>query len=74
MSRTIAIRTIELAVGDTIQLGNMFDGFEYATIDAVEKIEGRPQSRNVHIRFSHGGVGVMVYGVGSVWDVKKETT
>jgi hypothetical protein len=74
MARTIATRTIELAVGDTVQFGNMFIGFEYATIDAIEKIEGRPQSRNVHIRFSHGGVGVMVYGVGSVWDVVKETS
>jgi hypothetical protein len=74
MSRTIATRTIELAVGDTVELGNMFDGFKYVTIDAVEKIEGRPQSRNVHIRFNHGGVGVMICGVGSSWDVVKETS
>jgi hypothetical protein len=73
MSRTIATRTIKLAVGDVVEFGNMFDGFEYATIDAVEKVEGRPQSRNVHIRFNHGGVGVMLYGVGSIWNVMKET-
>jgi hypothetical protein len=74
MARTTATRTIELAVGDTVRFGNMFDGFEYATVAAVEKVEGRPQSRNVHIRFNHGGVGVMLYGVGSVWDVVKETS
>ncbi len=74
MARTIATRTIKLAVGDTVELGNMFDGFKHMTIVAVEKVEGRPQSRNVHIRFSHGGVGVMMCGVGSIWDVVKETS
>lgn len=71
MSRTVAVRTNKLTIGDTVQLGNMFDGFEYATIAGVEEIQDRPYSRKVHIRFNHGNVGEMVYGVGSFWDVVK---
>jgi hypothetical protein len=74
MTRTTPVRTIALTVGDTVRFGNVFDGFEYATVAAVEKIQGRPQSRNVHIRFNHGGIGVMLLGVGSTWDVMKETS
>jgi hypothetical protein len=69
MSNTTATRTNKLAIGDTVRFGNILDGFTHATIVAVENIEGRPHSRKVHMRFSHGGVGAQVYGVGSIWDV-----
>jgi hypothetical protein len=65
----VAVRTNKLNANDEVQFGNIFHGFEYATVVAVTEIANRPYSRHVHVRFNHGNVAVLTYGVGATWYV-----
>lgn len=73
MARTIATRTNKLAVGDTVEFGNVFAGFTYGKVLGIDEVEGRPLKRGVLIRFDSGGVAQLVEGVGATWQVVKAT-
>lgn len=71
MSRTITTRTNKLAVGDTVEFGNIFAGFTYGKVLDIDEVEGHPRKRGVLVRFDSGGVAQLVEGVGATWQVVK---
>lgn len=72
MARTTATRTNKLAVGDTVEFGNMFAGFTYGKVLGIDAVEGHPRKLGVLVRFDSGGVAQLVEGIGATWHVVRE--
>jgi hypothetical protein len=72
MARTVTTRTNKLAVGDTVEFGNVFAGFTYGRILDIDEVDGHPRKLGVLVRFDSGGVAQLVEGIGATWQVVRE--
>ena len=69
MARTITTNTKNLEVGNTVEFGNIFAGFTYGKVLAVDEVEGHLRKRAVLIRFESGGVAQLIEGTNATWQV-----
>ena len=72
--------TNNLKVGDILQHGNMFIGFTYTTVMALEAWDNEPEWKRrphnkirVMEKFESGAVGGYWSGKNATWDVVKES-
>ena len=68
-SRVDTKTTTKLQVGDVIQNGNIFDGFIYYQVVAIEQLANKPRSAKLTIKFNHGGSESLIVGKNAHWDV-----
>jgi hypothetical protein len=61
--------TCQLQIGDVIKNGNVFDGFLYYVVVAIQDIPLKPRSKKLTIQFNHGGSESLTVGLNAHWDV-----
>jgi hypothetical protein len=70
-TKIVRTTTNQLQIGDVIQHGNIFDGFTFTTVNALNR---STHSNMIEVleQFNHGGVGGTWYGKNAIWYVVKE--
>jgi len=61
--------TSQLTVGDMIQNGNIFHGFNYYSVVDLQPTPLKPRSIKITLQFNHGGSESITVGKNAQWDV-----
>lgn len=67
----VTVTTTRLRAGDTIQVGNLFDGFWTYTIQDIQPSTYKKTKMAVTILYSHGGTYTEESGKNTRWSVVK---
>lgn len=68
---TTTVTTMNLCVGDVVEIGNMFDGFSTYTIQEIAPSAYSKTKIAVTILFNHGGSHIEYSGKNTHWSVVK---